>query len=340
MLERTGLLIGPGQYQFAHKSIGEFLVAEAIVTEQVRIDDTLFDRLYLLKHAAIDFWRVVLFLWAGLVPSKLDLIEFCDLLIMKGQIGVVLGLVTEFFEELLSDHPARTAELISSALLVPERDCVDLGMSAISRSTFLERLHPRVPGSLVLQRHRYLSITGEDSFGEPSFSSKEMGALLPVAQWRSVQGDSTFYFDLWTCWVMHGAELDLLIEKRPRKMTECQAFLYSSAVRRLIMEPSAEDPSFNPIFYIPLIVNEVLEYLLGSNAFLRGGDDEDGRHFGRVKMFMEQHPVSEWSDFWFKTLLTKPAARELSERIPAARIRWTSYCRFADYTISSQRGSG
>lgn len=321
MLERTGLLIGPGEYQFAHKSIGEFLVAEAIVTEQVRIDGVLIDRLYLLKYAQVDFWRVVLFLWAGLVPSKLDLIEFCHFLIGKGQVGVALGLAEEFFEDLLSDHPEKTAELVTSAILVPAKDCIDLKMSGMSSTAFLDGLYPRVPGSLVMERHRYLTITGEDSFGQGDFAAHELAALIPVTNLEGRRGDSSFYHDMWSRWVRHGGNLDILLSQRPSRMTECQAFLLACAIRGLLTEPSVEHASFNPIFYVPVIVNDILSPYHNPNSSMLHSED-DSERLARLEAFLKRHPMASWADYWFKTLMTKPQAQELAERFAKKGKGW------------------
>jgi hypothetical protein len=69
--ERSGLLIGPGTYGFAHKSIGEFLVAEAIVEGNERDRNTArVDRMMLFRNRHEDRWNAVLFFWAGLAPAK------------------------------------------------------------------------------------------------------------------------------------------------------------------------------------------------------------------------------------------------------------------------------
>ncbi|MBK9266374.1 MAG: NACHT domain-containing protein [Polyangiaceae bacterium] len=78
--ERSGLLIGPGVYNFAHKSIGEFLVAETIVEANERDSaECRIDRMMLYKHRHEDRWMAVLFFWAGLAPAGEveDFIQTC-----------------------------------------------------------------------------------------------------------------------------------------------------------------------------------------------------------------------------------------------------------------------
>jgi hypothetical protein len=76
--ERSGLLIGPGTWNFVHKSIGEFLVAAAICDGD-QTDDTgeKLDRLRLLRERHNDRWNTVLFFWAGLT-SPGDLQTFIE----------------------------------------------------------------------------------------------------------------------------------------------------------------------------------------------------------------------------------------------------------------------
>lgn len=69
--ERTGLYVGPGSYSFAHKSIGEYLVAEAVVQgDRVGDDGKRVDQMRLYRERHNDRWRTVMFLWAGLAPVQ------------------------------------------------------------------------------------------------------------------------------------------------------------------------------------------------------------------------------------------------------------------------------
>lgn len=100
--ERSGLLIGPGTWNFAHKSIGEFLVAEAVVEGNVRAaDGQTVDRSWLLKRRHEDRFNIVLFLWAGLVPAA-DLESELEVLLLGEvrDVALGLGLVEDQFERL------------------------------------------------------------------------------------------------------------------------------------------------------------------------------------------------------------------------------------------------
>ena len=67
--ERTGLIIGPGIYSFVHKSVAEYLVAEAVLQgDYIDTNGKRIDRLYLFENRDNDRWNTVTFLWAGLTP--------------------------------------------------------------------------------------------------------------------------------------------------------------------------------------------------------------------------------------------------------------------------------
>ncbi|MBJ6134646.1 NACHT domain-containing protein [Ochrobactrum sp. Q0168] len=93
--ERSGLLIGPGQYTFAHKSIGEFLVAQACNDGiQIAVNGTRMDRFTLDQHCLSDRWNTVVFLWAG-IAAKLDVQNFIENRRSLGDIAVAGGLLLE-----------------------------------------------------------------------------------------------------------------------------------------------------------------------------------------------------------------------------------------------------
>jgi hypothetical protein len=322
MLERTGLLIGPGEYQFAHKSIGEFLVAEAIVSEQVRIDDELIDRLYLLKKAPIDSWRVVLFLWAGLVPSKMDLIEFCRFLLQQGEVGVALGLIDEFYDELAADHPSKLVEILRESVSVPDRRCVDLKTNGGSSFSFLGEVFGGMPGAIQVSRKRYLTISGEDSFGDSLFGGGKVAKEIPLDSWSNQVGDSTYYFDLWVSWVEQGGDLQALVDKAPGFMSSCQGLLLASQLRGMAFEGSAKSKSLNPFFYIPIIVGKIHEvHYSGQHD---ENTSEDNQELWRnARVFMESFDVASWHDFWFKTLLTKKNVAAFDQRSKRRATQWS-----------------
>ena len=93
--ERSGLLIGPGQYTFAHKSIGEFLVAQACNDGiQTNHAGDRFDRLLLAQNCQMDRWTTVIFLWSGLA-SKIEAQQFIAKLIEDGRTSLAAGLILE-----------------------------------------------------------------------------------------------------------------------------------------------------------------------------------------------------------------------------------------------------
>ena len=67
--ERSGLIVGPGIYSFAHKSVAEYLVAEAVLQgDHTDPSGRRIDRFCLFEHRDDDRWNTVTFLWAGLAP--------------------------------------------------------------------------------------------------------------------------------------------------------------------------------------------------------------------------------------------------------------------------------
>jgi hypothetical protein len=115
LCERTGLFVGPGSYGFTHKSIGEFLVAEAVVQgDRLDGDGRRIDRFRLREERFNDRWKTVLFLWAGLAPV-------CD--------------VEDFFESISTPLSAEDASVLGGLLM-------DQGhrLSPERRVEFLRRL--------------------------------------------------------------------------------------------------------------------------------------------------------------------------------------------------------
>ncbi|MDI1435174.1 NACHT domain-containing protein [Polyangium sorediatum] len=111
--ERTGLLIGPGTYSFSHKSIAEFLVAEAIL-EGSQMDESgnRLDRFLLYRKKHEDRWNTVLFLWAGLSPAR-DVEEFVVLCLEAGawpDLSLALGILYDQEERMPSALQRRACE--------------------------------------------------------------------------------------------------------------------------------------------------------------------------------------------------------------------------------------
>lgn len=69
LMERTGLIDGPGTISFVHKTIAEFLVAETVLQgDQRDTSGNRIDRFWLYEHRDDDRWNATIFLWAGLAP--------------------------------------------------------------------------------------------------------------------------------------------------------------------------------------------------------------------------------------------------------------------------------
>ena len=93
--ERSGLLIGPGQYSFAHKTIGEYLVAEACMDGIQRdISGRRFDRKLIERNSSTDRWNTVLFLWAGLAPIN-DVQDFVEAMISQEEYKLASGILLD-----------------------------------------------------------------------------------------------------------------------------------------------------------------------------------------------------------------------------------------------------
>lgn len=127
--ERSGLIVGPGEYSFIHKSVGEFLVAESIHQGDLKTSDGgRLDRLCLYSNRHDDRWNTVLFLWAGIAPL-VDLENFLDTCLNDKPRGrdfaLVLGVVGDQFVRIPLDVKRR----ILSAFLNASIDTPDMGSS-------------------------------------------------------------------------------------------------------------------------------------------------------------------------------------------------------------------
>lgn len=98
--ERTGLIVGPGIYSFAHKTIAEYLVAETVLQgDQKDNFGKRIDRFCLLEHRKNDRWNVVIFLWAGIAPS-IDVISFIEQGLRDGHEALVYGILLDQYERI------------------------------------------------------------------------------------------------------------------------------------------------------------------------------------------------------------------------------------------------
>lgn len=108
--ERSGLIVGPGVYGFAHKSIAEFFVADAIVQgDQRDRGGGRIDRFMLFEHRANDRWNTVTFLWSGLAPVA-DVMAFVVELLDGGDVSLAAGVLLDQYQRLA--HEERRALLI------------------------------------------------------------------------------------------------------------------------------------------------------------------------------------------------------------------------------------
>lgn len=90
--ERSGLLVGPGTWSFSHKSIGEFLLAEAIIEGNLPGGGgERLDRMWLYRRRLEDRLNATFFLWAGLVSAS-DLEAMIDVLLRGDYDDQLLGL--------------------------------------------------------------------------------------------------------------------------------------------------------------------------------------------------------------------------------------------------------
>lgn len=98
--ERSGLIVGPGIYSFAHKSIAEYLVAETILQgDQQDSSGRRMDRFSLFEHRDDDRWNTVTFLWAGLAPVA-DVESFIDESIEAKALPLACGILDDQYDRI------------------------------------------------------------------------------------------------------------------------------------------------------------------------------------------------------------------------------------------------
>lgn len=100
LCERSGLIVGPGIYSFAHKSIAEYLVAETI-QDGGHYDNSgnRIDRFRLFEHRDDDRWITVLFLWAGLASTS-DVESFIEACIKVKDFGLAYGVLDDQYDRI------------------------------------------------------------------------------------------------------------------------------------------------------------------------------------------------------------------------------------------------
>jgi NACHT domain-containing protein len=110
--ERSGLIVGPGIYSFAHKSVAEYLVAETILQgDQQDSTGRRMDRFRLFEHRDDDRWNTVTFLWAGLAPVA-DVESFIDESIEAGSLRLASGILDDQYDKIPRDIQQRLLKRI------------------------------------------------------------------------------------------------------------------------------------------------------------------------------------------------------------------------------------
>jgi hypothetical protein len=100
--ERSGLIIGPGSYSFSHKSVGEYLVAQAIYDGDRVTDGQKLDRFLLHSERSNDRWLNVIYFWAG-QASVADVQSFIEALNNKEDLGLWIGLLWDQMDRFQQD---------------------------------------------------------------------------------------------------------------------------------------------------------------------------------------------------------------------------------------------
>jgi hypothetical protein len=144
--ERTGLLIGPGVYTFAHKSIAEFLMAEvAWEGDQIDYFGQRIDRMYLFDERDNDRWNTVTFLWAGLA-SVADVVTYIDHCLDVGNFSLGYGILYDQFDRV--DRITRRRLLLSERPTAVEPSFERSGTSFVfycPAPEFREGLYYKIP---------------------------------------------------------------------------------------------------------------------------------------------------------------------------------------------------
>jgi len=121
--ERSSLLVGPGIYSFIHKSVAEFLVAEAIVQGDQRDEcGVRIDRFKLFEKRNDDRWNTVTFLWAGLAPVS-DVESFIDACIQTNALALAYGMLLDQYDRFTLESRHRFLRPLIEGRSVP---CLDM----------------------------------------------------------------------------------------------------------------------------------------------------------------------------------------------------------------------
>jgi hypothetical protein len=142
--ERSGLIVGPGIYSFAHKSIAEYLVAEAVLQgDQRDASGTRIDRFCLFEHRDNDRWNTVTFLWAGLAPVA-DVEAFIEECIEAKNWPLAYGILYDQYDRIPIDIRRQLLLQSITAEQFPERSR-RANSWIVSRPRTVPGRHLRIP---------------------------------------------------------------------------------------------------------------------------------------------------------------------------------------------------
>ena len=298
MLERTGLLIGPGEYQFAHKSIGEFLVAEAVVSENFRNwNGDQVDRLHLLNHSADDSWRVVLFLWVGLVQSLNDVASFCKGLIEKNYPQIALGILDERVDDFILDQPAALEEILYQACLIEDKDIHNIQTNGYGHTVYCHHIPETFFAQYKVESMGYLSISGVDHFRGASIRNAVEAGLLTPERFAGQNPSNSYFFELWREWVRKGVSFETLVERRPAQLDKRQAMMTIGRSKILLLNGTELDVDVEELLFVPEIIDWIFTEV-SRNYMASRGLHEGPNNLARYEKFLEAKPISEWPDEW------------------------------------------
>lgn len=119
--ERSGLIVGPGIYNFSHKTIAEYLVADAVLQGDQRDSfGARIDRFCLFEHRNDDRWNTVTFLWAGLAPVT-DVEAFIETCIGAKNWSLAYGILADQYVRIPVDIRRQLLLQAITAKQIPER---------------------------------------------------------------------------------------------------------------------------------------------------------------------------------------------------------------------------